>query len=106
MKTALISIAALGLVSTAANGRPIVVTSQPSPTAHVSFADLNLDSQEGRAELEQRIRAASETLCIAGGDRTLTAALGGRSCYKAAVADGLRQMDKIVGQHVASGSGR
>jgi UrcA family protein len=105
MKTALISLAALALVSTAAHSTPIVVTSQPVPTAHVSFADLNLDSEQGRAALEQRVRAAAESLCNTDGDRTLDAILGGRSCYDAAVASGLRQVDKIVQQRV-TGSGR
>jgi len=108
MKSALISFVALGLVSTAANSSPIRVTWQPVPTAHVSFADLNLGSPDGRAAFEERIHAAADTLCFADrdGDRTLEAALGGHDCYKAAVADGLRQMNTIVGQQPARASGR
>jgi UrcA family protein len=108
MKTALIGFAALGLASTAATSNPILVTWQPVPTAHVSFADLNLGSPDGRAVFEQRIHAAADTLCFAdrNGDRTLEAALGGHDCYKAAVADGLRQMGTIVVQQTARASGR
>jgi len=105
MKTVLISFAALALAGTAANARPILVAAEPVPTAHVRFADLNLDSAEGRTALRQRIHGAAEDLCITGGDRALDVWLEGRRCYKTAVADGLRQMDRIVGQRSAGGSG-
>src|SRR5690242_4433602 len=106
MKTILMSLGALALASTAANARPIVINTQAVPTARVSFADLNLGSAEGRAVLEHRIRATAEDLCVIEGDRALDSRLGGRACYKAAVADGLRQMDEVIGQRVAVGSGR
>lgn len=109
MKTGLMLFAALALVSVKANANPITLTS--GPTAHVSFADLDLNSREGRAALEQRIRSASETLCAVDGDRTLSSALGSHACYKAAVANGLQQMAEITQQRLAqrqvvAGAGR
>lgn len=99
MKTGLMLFAALALVSVKANASPITLTS--GMTAHVGFADLDLNSREGRAALEQRIRSASEALCENEGDRTLSSALGSRACYKAAVANGLEQMAEITQQRLA-----
>lgn len=99
MKTGLMCLAALALVGARANASPITFTS--GPTVHVTFADLDLNSGEGRAVLEQRIRSASEALCANEGDRTLSSALGSHACYKAAVASGLQQMADITQQRLA-----
>ena len=99
MKTGLICAAVLALAGARANASPITVT--PGPEAHVSFADLDLNSREGRAVLERRIRSAAETLCTTVGDRTLDAALRRHACYKAAVTSGLDQMARIREQRLA-----
>jgi UrcA family protein len=99
MKTGLICATALALAGARANVGPIMVT--PGPVAHVSFAGLDLNSREGRAILERRIRSAAETLCATDGDRTVDAALRRHACYKAAVASGLDQMAKISEERLA-----
>jgi len=102
MKTGLVVFAALALVGARADASPIKVTQ--GPAAHVSFGDLDLNSREGRAVLERRIRSAAEALCSNEGDRTLDSALAGHACFKAAVADGLQQMDKLNQERVAQRS--
>ena len=102
MKTGLMLFAALALVSVKANASPITVTQ--GPAVHVSFSDLDLNSPEGRAVLERRLHSAAEALCSSEGDRTLDTALANHACFKAAVADGLQQMDKINQERVAQRS--
>jgi UrcA family protein len=102
MKTGLISIAAIAFAASAANAGPIVVSAASPPTAHVAYSDLDLASSAGKARLEGRIRAAAESLCVTRGDGSLEALLGGRSCYRSAVASGLQQMNKLVQQQAAS----
>ena len=106
MRTALIAAAALALVGTAANSNPITVTSGPAAAVHVSIADLNLNSRVDRTLLKSRIRAAAETICAIEADRTADSALGGRGCYQAAVASGLRQMNDLAAQQGERASGR
>jgi UrcA family protein len=106
MTIALITIAAVALASTAANSSAINVTTEPVPAAHVSVADLNLNSRADRSLLKSRIRAAAEILCAVEADRTADSALGGRGCYQAAVASGLRQMNDIAAQRGERASGR
>lgn len=106
MRTALVSVAALALVSTAANANPIRVTSTPETAVHVSVTDLNLNSHEDRSRLKSRIRNAAEILCSIEADRTADAAVGGRGCYQAAVANGLRQMDDLAAQRAGKAAGR
>lgn len=105
MNAAPLCLAALTLVGTAAYARPAAVVPEPDRAAHVRLFDLDLASADGRAVLEQRIRAAAQRLCSIDGDRTADFVLGGRSCYHAAVADGLRQMDNIVKRNGARASG-
>jgi UrcA family protein len=106
MKTGLISMAAIALAAGAANAGPIVVSAASPPTAHVAYADLNLASSAGKARLIGRIRAAAESLCVTRGDGSLEASLADRSCYRAAVASGLQQMDRVVEQQAALDLGR
>jgi UrcA family protein len=68
----------------------------PALTRSVSFADLNLSTNEGEAELEQRIKRAAEDICIERSDRDLLQQLLAHDCYKAAVADGTQQMRNII----------
>ncbi len=50
----------------------------------VSYADLNLGNAAGRAALDQRIKAAAETVCATGLDNT-AAKVAETRCVKAAV---------------------
>lgn len=102
MKTGMLFFAALALVGGKVNASPITVTS--SSVAHVSFADLDLNSREGRAVMERRIHSAAEALCSSEGDRTLNTALANHACFKAALADGLQQMDKLDQERIAQRS--
>lgn len=99
MKTGMLCLAALALVSVKAEASPITVTS--GPAVHVSFADLDLTSPEGRAVFDQRIRLAAKTLCTIDGDQSADVALGRAYCYKAAVADGRQQLENIAQQRLA-----
>lgn len=96
MKTALIGIAAAAFLGSAATAQPIFVSANAVPAVHVSYADLNLTSSQGRARLEGRIRAAAENLCAVSGDRTIEAYFTARACYDSAVASGLGQMKDAV----------
>jgi UrcA family protein len=102
MKTGMVFFAALALVSVKANASPITVT--PGPAVHVNFSDLDLNSREGRAVLERRIHSAAETLCSTEGDRTLDTAMANHDCFKAALADGLQQMDRLNQERIAQRS--
>ena len=104
MKTGLIGIAAAALLGSAANAAPIFISAEAAPSAHVSYADLNLASSQGRARLEGRIKAAAKNLCAVTGDRTVEAYLTARGCYDAALASGLRQMDEAVQQQASASS--
>jgi len=104
MRKLSISIAAAAFLGSAANGAPILINANAPPSAHVSYADLNLASSEGRARLDGRIRAAAENLCAVTGDRSLDAYLTARSCYEAAVASGVRQKDDAVQQQASASS--
>jgi UrcA family protein len=101
MKTGLISMAAIAFAASAASANPIVVSAASPPTAHVAYSDLDLASSAGQARLEGRIRAAAESLCVTRGEEALEDLLADRSCYRAAVASGLQQMDRLVQQQAA-----
>jgi UrcA family protein len=96
MKTILIGLAAAAFLSGAANARSIVVTRDALPTARVSYADLDLANIAGRATLQGRIRSAADTVCEVAGDRSLKTQLAVISCTHVAIADGLRQADRII----------
>jgi UrcA family protein len=90
MKTVLIFACAIALGSTSA-------IAQDVPSARVRFADLDLGSGAGQAALYQRIQAAATHVCdVYSGTKGLENFTAGRACYKAAVADGMTQMNKLV----------
>jgi UrcA family protein len=102
MKTGLISMAAIAFAASAAHANPIVVSAASPPTAHIAYSDLDLASSAGQARLKGRIRAAAESLCVTRGEGALEDLLANRSCYRAAVASGLQQMNRVVRQQAAS----
>ncbi|HEX5238983.1 MAG TPA: UrcA family protein [Sphingomicrobium sp.] len=104
MKRILMGAATAAFLGSAASAAPILVSVNAVPAAHVSYADINLASAQGRARLEGRIRGAAENLCAATGDRTIEAYLTARVCYDAAVASGLRQMNDAVHQQASASS--
>jgi len=58
MRNAILLAAAIGLALPAASALA-------QKQVKVEYADLNLDSQEGQARLDQRIRSAAESVCDA-----------------------------------------
>ncbi len=65
--TAAITLALLGAASAA-----------QAQTAEVHFADLNLSSQAGQAELDRRVEGAARRVC------EVTAPIGSRTAYRTA----------------------
>jgi len=55
-----------------------------APTAHVSYADLNLRTEEGVAKLDRRIHRAVTRLCAAEGIAALRARVQIRKCRETA----------------------
>jgi UrcA family protein len=79
-----------------ANSSDVIV--QASPTAHVVYGDLNLDTKLGRTKLTGRIRLAANALCIENNIEPLDVKLAQTNCYRMAVASGVGQMDAIAGR--------
>ena len=100
MKTFLAFIGAVASGARPAAAEIITVTGD-APTARVSYADLNLQSESGRARLQQRIRGAAADLCLEDNIGTLDARLARRACFTAAVSDRYRQLDELVTTHVS-----
>lgn len=88
--------------ATSAAAADTVIVTAPAPSARVSYADLDLGSQAGRAQLQQRIRGAAGSLCFEDNVNPLDVRLLRHACFTAAVADGYRQVDELV---TARGSG-
>ncbi|HEX4739130.1 MAG TPA: UrcA family protein [Allosphingosinicella sp.] len=80
--------AALATLSTAAFG------AEPSRT--VRYADLNLASAEGRAQLDRRIASAAEALCGFAHSADLAAQADVAHCRAATVAGVSTQRDLIL----------
>jgi UrcA family protein len=82
--------------SAAATAAESVTVTAPAPSARVSYADLNLDTDSGRAQLQRRIRGAARDLCLEDNIGSLKARLQRQACFTAAVADGYRQLDALL----------
>ena len=83
---------------------PVIVEGQANPSAVVTYADLNLGSESGQDRLVQRIRAASEGLCLDDDVQDLATTLARRSCYNRAMSSGLAQMREVVAGHGSKAS--
>lgn len=57
-----------------------------APSLAVSYADLDLTSSEGHAELNARIDRAARRVCAAEDPRNLRAVLASNTCYRVALA--------------------
>ena len=75
---------------------PVVVTGEPAPSRIVSFDDLNIGSSAGQARLVHRIRAAASDLCLESNKEEVKFAAARKSCYRAAVSSGLKQMNSAI----------
>ena len=96
MQTKLLFIASaitLSVSVPAAAAESIIVSDNPEPQATVTVADLNLDSPDGVARLEQRIEGAASDLCLTHDVEPVGTRLARAKCYHAAVTSGRRQID-------------
>ena len=82
--------------TSAAVGQPIVIQGDPLPSATVSYADLDLGTDAGRARLDSRIRRAAKQLCLDEGVRDLADRLDQKSCMNFAVASARPQIEQAV----------
>ena len=85
---------ALLAAGASAHSPEIVVTSDTR--AHVAYADLDLHSSAGQAQLTGRIRAAAASLCNDPNIEPLNVHLKRLECFRVAVADGVSQMDHLA----------
>jgi UrcA family protein len=85
---------ALATAAQGADNSDIVV--QNGPTARVSYADLNLNSQAGRERLAGRIESAASVLCLDTNVEPVSVRMDRARCYRAAVASGADRMSRIV----------
>ncbi|SRR5690349_10294594 len=93
----LLILAAAALFATPASAsQSIVIVYDGVPTAHVSYADLDLGSKSGRARMARRIRVAAEDVCLGAAIETSVIEPLRNDCYVAAVASGMSQLDAIA----------
>ena len=98
VRTTILAAAALvaGLVNVGVAAGPALA--QTGETIAVSYADLNLANQAGRAVLDQRIAAAAAQLCGAFNPLELGRAEAGRACISDTLAAVQDQRDAAVGR--------
>jgi UrcA family protein len=75
---------------------PIIVQDAVTPTARVSYADLNLHSDAGRQALEFRVRRAAGSLCFEDRNTDLVRWTIEHDCYREAIAGARPQIDAAV----------
>lgn len=65
-------------------------------SVHVPYGDLDLSSRDGRNELSSRIQKGARLLCSDTYGDDFTSYSTREGCYRAVLADGDQQMNKIV----------
>ena len=86
MKSLALTTLLLGIsVETPGFTQPIIIENAGPPTAIVSFADLNMQSNAGRETLDRRIRRAADMLCHEPGKTDLDRLADQRDCYRTAM---------------------
>ena len=82
------------LCTTASVGSAVSAAAAPlhAPATRVSYADLNLASEAGRATLERRVSAAAGSLCRIKGYAHLAAIRAADDCFDAAVDQAMSQV--------------
>ena len=96
---AALAIAVTGVVvpsTVFAQGRPVVVTGEIRPTAVVSYADLNLNHEDGVQHLFRRVRQAATGLCMDPGRIAIKETLEGWACRDDAIAGAQDQVDSAI----------
>jgi UrcA family protein len=82
-----------------ASDAPRTLSTSQTSIERVSFADLDLFGQAGKATLQRRIRAAARRVCDTHGDPTLAVQLGEMHCTRSAIASTSAQLDRIAVAH-------
>ena len=95
MKTFALAAATLGLVATTT---PAFAERNEARTAHVSIADINLETPQGQKVLDQRINRAAKDVCRVTDIRTGTRLRSPevRDCYDKARASAKQQVATIM----------
>jgi len=97
MRTLFLTTALLSLATVSpGNAKPIIIQDSVVPTAHVSYADLNLHSDAGRQALEFRVRHAADSLCLEDVNTDLVRWTIEHDCYRKAIAGAQPQIDAAV----------
>jgi UrcA family protein len=94
MTRIIIIAASVGLASSA-HASPAEIVVSNAPAAHVSYADLDLNSAAGRHSLAGRIRYAADALCLEDNVEPLQIKAERMRCYRTAVANGSLAMNLI-----------
>lgn len=104
MKMTVIGVGVAALIGGSALAAPsISIIREPVRVERVSFADLALETLDGRLALYGRIRAAARNVCERDGERSVEALVSAHSCFTAAVARARYQADAVgVGNHDAA----
>ena len=88
-------------VSGEASAAPLTRSMSQTSIERVSFADLDLLGQAGKATLQRRIRAAARRVCDTHGVTALATQLAELRCNRSAVARASAQLDRIAAAHAA-----
>ena len=98
----LIASAASLIAASAATAGEVVITSTPGPSVTVSVADLDLATSTGIAAGNARIAAAAADLCLTNAVEPVDMRIARNKCYRAAISDGHRQLDRMASNSAAS----
>lgn len=88
--------AMLASAASAASVDPSEVIASSTSAVHVSYAGLDMQSQQGRDQLVGRIHTAAAALCNDANIDPLGVRLKRMECYRNAVAGGVSQMNQIA----------
>ncbi|MEG3175393.1 UrcA family protein [Sphingomonas sp. RB3P16] len=86
-------------VSAQASAAPLKLSPSQTSIERVSFADLDLLGQAGKATLQRRIRAAARRVCDTQGVPSLAVKLDAMRCNRRAIARAAAQIDRIAAAH-------
>ena len=83
-------------VSAQASAAPLMLSTRQALIERVSFGDLDLLGDAGKATLQRRIRAAARRLCNTPGVLPLAAKVSEVRCNRTAIARASAQFDRIA----------
>ena len=98
MNSIIIAAAAAGLFGATPTEASLVIQ---APAARVRYADINLQTQVGRAQVAGRIRSAAQSLCLEPNIDPLPDKLIRMECYQTALGTGLSQLEALSGGQTA-----